>query len=444
MNRLWTPALAGALLLGGCSSDEGPAVGVEEVVRATVSEVVDAPGTVTARATSTVSAPADGTVAQLMVADGASVEQGAVLLRVDSPAAQERLLQARSAATGANTRVRLPRTDLEPLQDQLDAAAHDAFGAGREAAAALPEGPARSDLLGRVAEAEARYRATAAAARSAVGSVGDGVGDLEDALDAVGSSQRAQAAALVAAAEATVDALVVRAPQPGVVTFGAPGQAGPAAGDELGGLLDSLPPELQGSAQGALGAGARPQTSAQLAVGVPVRAGTGLLTVTDVSGLGVTAEVDETDVLLVRPGIAAGVELDAVPGAAYSATVAAVDVTPTAGTRGGVSYRVRLTLAGGTSADGAPAPAPLPGMSAVVDLRVREAVSAVSVPGSAIVRDGARDTVFVEADGAYRRREVMLGALGQDRVEVTRGLQVGERVVVSGADTLADGQRTDP
>ncbi len=54
-------------------------------------------------------------------------------------------------------------------------------------------------------------------------------------------------------------------------------------------------------------------------------------------GLGVTAEVDETDVLLVEPGVPATVELDAVPGRGrYPATVAAVDVTPTRRAGGGV------------------------------------------------------------------------------------------------------------
>ncbi len=180
-------------------------------------------------------------------------------------------------------------------------------------------------------------------------------------------------------------------------------------------------------------------------MGVPVTSGSPLLTVTDTSGLTVTADVDETDVLLVRPGTPAGVELDALPGAAYDGSVTSVDVTPTAAGGGGVTYRVRLSLTPGTTADGSPSPTPLPGMSAVVDLRVREADGALSVPSAAVVRDGDRDAVFVQ-DGrgetaVYRRREVVLGAQGSDRVQVLRGLELGERVVVRDADRLRDGQR---
>ena len=109
-----------------------------------------------------------------------------------------------------------------------------------------------------------------------------------------GAVQRVKA--LLTAAQATVDALVVVAPQAGVVTFGAPGTRAPAAGGDLGGLLDALPPELQGSAQGALGAtgAAPPQTSAQLAVGVPVRSGGGVqLTVENGDDLGKGGDVGD-------------------------------------------------------------------------------------------------------------------------------------------------------
>ena len=148
-----------------------------------------------------------------------------------------------------------------------------------------------------------------------------------------------------------------------------------------------------------------------------------------------------TDVLLVKPGVPAEVELDAVPGATYSATVASVDPNPTTSTRGGVTYGVRLALAPGKSADGSPAPEPRPGMSAVADLQVRAAQDAVAVPVSAVFRDGKRDSVWVVSDGAARKRPVTLGAQGDATVEVADGLRAGERVVVKGTDTVVDGQQ---
>lgn len=253
------------------------------------------------------------------------------------------------------------------------------------------------------------------------------------AAQAVGGDavSRALAASTLQSARATVDALTVRAPIDGVVTFGgsSPSSDVPA--------LDALPGALQGLAGSLLGGASSGSdvTTNELTVGAPVGAGAGLLTVTDVSALGLAAEVDETDVLLVKAGTTAQVQLDAVPTADYTATVTGVDLAPLSSAGGGVGYRVRLALTG--------TPAPRPGMSAVVRLKVREASSALSVPSAAVVRDGADDIVYAVVDGVVRRRVVAVGAQGVDRVEVTSGLAEGDVVVVRDADGLRDGQRVD-
>lgn len=442
-------ALAGVVAAGvvvATADDELPRVQVAEVVRGQVAEVVEAPGNVTARAAATLTSPAAAVVEAVLVQDGEPVTAGQVLVRLASESAQQRLRSAEAAAaSAAASRVRLPRADLSGLQDQLDAAAAASFAAGRAAAAQVQDPAQRAAAERQVADAERRYAQAAAAARAAVDSANAGVGSVEQALGALGGVQRAQAQAAVAAARGTVEALTVRAPIDGVVTLG--GGAGGGSGGDLGGLIAGLPDDLAGQAEAALGGGgaAAPRTtSAQLTVGQAVTGGATLLTVTDVGGLGVTAEVDETDVLLVQPGVQAVVELDAVPDATYPATVISVDVTPTASTRGGVAYRVRLTLVEGRTGDGAVAPQPRPGMSAVVDLRVRTSgAGSLAVPTSAIVRDGGEDAVLVVRDGRVARRVVRTGAEGEDRVEVLDGLAEGERVVARDVDRLTDGQRVD-
>lgn len=446
-------ALAGAAVLGTgvvlvSAEDDAPRVQVAEVTRASVAEVVEAPGNVTARATATMTAPAQAVVEAVLVRDGEQVTAGQVLVRLASDSAQERLRAAQTAAANAAAAdVDLPRADLSAQQDQLDAAAQASFAAGRAAAAQAQDPEQRAAAERQVDEAERQYRASAAAARAAVEQANAGIGSVEAALDAVAGAQRAQAAAAVRAARDVVDALTVRAPIDGVVTLGG-GAAGDGQGD-LSGLVDGLPSEVQDQAEQLLGgggaAGAPQTTSTELAVGQAVSSGAALLTVTDVSALTVTAEVDETDVLLVTTGVQATVELDAVPGASYPATVTSVDVTPTASGRGGVGYRVRLALLPGTTADGEPAPTPKPGMSAVVGLQVRSSgEGALSVPAAAVVRDGPDDAVLVVVDGRVQRRTVELGAQGEERVEVLDGVEAGERVVARDADRLRDGQPVDP
>jgi RND family efflux transporter MFP subunit len=199
---------------------------------------------------------------------------------------------------------------------------------------------------------------------------------------------------------------------------------------------------VQGQAAQALGSGSSGGASiAEVVVGAPVESGTTLVTVFDLSAVHLVAAVDETDVFLVKKGVRADVELDAVPGARYSATVTAVDLSPTESSRGGVTYQVRLTLGPGTTAEGSTAPRPRPGMSAVADLKVRSAKSAVAVPAAAVVRQGARDAVWVVENGRARARVVRLGAQGDEVVQVLDGVRVGDRIVTRGADTVAEGDK---
>ncbi|HUW17074.1 MAG TPA: efflux transporter periplasmic adaptor subunit, partial [Actinomycetes bacterium] len=101
---------------------------------------------------------------------------------------------------------------------------------------------------------------------------------------------------------------------------------------------------------------------------------------------------------------------------------------------------VRLDLRGGTTAAGEPAPTPRPGMSAVASLRVKVARDVVAVPVSTVFRDGDADAAWLDVDGRARKVPVVVGAQGADDVEILEGLDEGDRVVVSGADLVSEGQ----
>jgi multidrug efflux pump subunit AcrA (membrane-fusion protein) len=442
-------ALLGALVLAACTGEAAPSVEVGPVSRSTVTEVVEAPANVAARATATVTAPATGTVAALAVRDGQRVTRGQVLLRIDSPAARRSLAQAEQADSQAASAAgggALPSIDVRALT-RSSSAADSAFDGARQAAAAVPDASLRTQALAKVAAAEAEYDATRASVQRTVSQVNAGLRSLGRLSSSLAQAQRTQTRAAVSAARSAVDALTVRAPIGGTVVFGGGGAPGAAAGTgdtDVSSVVSQLPASVQGQAQsvlGGAGAAAGPGVTAPLEVGATVTSGSPLLTITDVSALSLTASVDETDVLLVTPGVAADVELDAVPGAAYTATVRSVDLQPTTSSRGGVSYLVRLSLSTGTGEDGEAAPAPRPGMSAVARLKVRTAVDAISVPAAAVFRDGSRDAVWVVEDGRAHRRDVRLGAQGDAAVQVASGLRSGESVVVRGADRVTEGQQ---
>ncbi|SIS07971.1 RND family efflux transporter, MFP subunit [Microbispora rosea] len=430
------------------------------MTRTTVSEVVEAPATVGARATATLTAPASGTVARLYVQDGDTVKKGQILARIGSPQARQQLSAAREAdrqaarpvsfggAGGAPVSVRLPRPRLP---GSLDAHVARSFAEARKAARSIGDRAARARLLAAIDAAEKRQRAQRRAlgevldglARSLdrtlsqmSGRVSAGMSGLSASMASLRAASRSQTKAAVRAAEQTVDALVVRAPFGGVVTLG--GASSAAGGAGLGALVSQLPAGLASQA----GAAAAPagRSGGTIATGVPVAAGDPIVTVTDVSVLTLSADVDETDVLLVRRGTPAEVEFDAVTGATYTGSVTGVGVTPKEGATGGVSYPVRLRLGRGAYDDGGAAPAPKPGMSAVVRLAVRRSENATAVPASAIVTSGRETIVWAVRDGRAERRVVRLGAQGDAVVEILSGVSPGERVVVKGADAVRPGQ----
>jgi multidrug efflux pump subunit AcrA (membrane-fusion protein) len=423
--------------IGASCGSDGGGVEVGEARLADVVEVVDAPASVTAKAAATLTAPADGTLTQLMVEPGATVTAGQVVAVIDSPTAQTRLTQAKQALDAAQRSGSggLGRgVDLSGVQRATDTAARQAFATARDAANKIADPAVRDALLAHIVAAEKQYAAASATAAQAIQAVRRGLSAVGSAVGALGAAQRLQAQQAYDLAKSTVDALTLRAPIAGVVQLGgaaASGGSAPSLSDLLGGASVPLPATGGGSTP--------PGVSDAIGTGARVGAGTPVLTVVDVAELGLVAEVDETDVLLVSPGVTASVELDAATGARYDATVRSVDLLPTPSARGGVAYRVRLSLAGGRYGDGRTAPTPRPGMSAVAHLAVREASEAVAVPAAAVFTVDGQDSVWAVRGGRAERVAVTIGVAGQDLVQIVAGLSAGDRIVVRGTDRVQAG-----
>jgi multidrug efflux pump subunit AcrA (membrane-fusion protein) len=421
-----------SLSAASCDHDT-KGVSVGSATTGTVDEIVEAPGSVTARAAATLSAPAAGTLTDLRVEAGDQVRKGDVVAIIDSPELEARRDSAAKALDQAARGGGTPSVSLAgytTVRKRTDKQAASAFDDARAAAGKVTDPQTKAVLLKQVDAAEKQYQAASATAAAALRSVQRGVASLGQAVGALSAAQKLQAQQAYDLANAAVEALTLRAPVSGVVQLGG---AAPGGSSSLGDLISSA------SAGGAAPAAPAATTSLPgvdeaVPQGAYVAAGTPIVTIVDVSRLGLVAEVDETDVLLVKPGVAATVELDAASGVTYHASVRAIDLLPTTSARGGVSYRVRLDLTAGS-------PTPRPGMSAVVRLQVRQAAGAVTVPASAIVNADGQDTVWAVQDGRYRRVPVRLGVQGEDVVQVTSGVTAGQRIVVAGADQVHAGDK---
>jgi multidrug efflux pump subunit AcrA (membrane-fusion protein) len=83
----------------------------------------------------------------------------------------------------------------------------------------------------------------------------------------------------------------------------------------------------------------------------------------------------------------------------------------------------------------------LPGQYVTMEIATGERADAITVPRGAIARLGEAAKVWVVIDGRAEPRSVTTGLASAERVEIVRGLSVGERVVARGHEGLFAGAR---
>jgi HlyD family secretion protein len=438
-------SLIAALALGACTSGGDDRYAAEVVRPGEVVEHVSAPGVVQAAGQADLKAPAAARIERLAVKDGQRVQSGQLVAQLSSEQLDDQVKQAQAAVDAASSLGGVAPTlptgpalsAFQQVQSQVTTASAAVIAALRSALPLLPQ-PQRRRLEARIDRAQVRVaelqRQAEQAARQAAAAAGAQAASLQRSIEAATAAQLAQAQLALELAQDQQRRLTLRAPLAGTVQLGRT-QTGAATVPSVPGLPEGAEQALQGLG----GTGAQGQAGPPLRVGSEVAAGQTVATVYDTSDLLVAAEVDETDIALVKPEQPAQVELDAFPTATFDATVRRVAVAPTAGqsAAGGVTYQVDLVLG---EADGPGQPVPRVGMTATAAIEVRRAVGKLSVAGSALVGRSGGQAVFVVEGGKVRLRPVQVAADGEDRVAIAAGLREGERVVSRGAERLRDGQ----
>ena len=172
-------------------------------------------------------------------------------------------------------------------------------------------------------------------------------------------------------------------------------------------------------------------TSVGVAVGDLVSSGTRVVTLADLSKLEVVATVDETEINQVKVGQSASITFDALSGAKFTGKVVEV---PLAGqlVQNVVSYDVVLSL------EGSGGESLLPGMTANVTIVVGQRQNALLLPALAIAQDDSGDVVTLE--GSNETVPVQVGLSNGTYVEVVRGLNEGDKVLVAYTASSNNGQ----
>jgi HlyD family secretion protein len=144
------------------------------------------------------------------------------------------------------------------------------------------------------------------------------------------------------------------------------------------------------------------------------------VTIIEDEALELVAMVDEADIATVKPHDLVTFTVEAYPSRELSGTVGRINPTATI-LSGVVNYEVVIPIAKDTSFL-------RPDMTANVTIRTAQRQPLV-LPAAAIRDDGRENFVYVEANGAAIRRDVMIGAREGSFVEIKRGLSPEDRVL---------------
>jgi membrane fusion protein (multidrug efflux system) len=152
----------------------------------------------------------------------------------------------------------------------------------------------------------------------------------------------------------------------------------------------------------------------------------GVVKLADLTKLVMEADVNESDISLVRRGDRAEVTVESVGDKKYDGRVRELAVQ-TDKAKGTVTVKITLP----------PDPRLRPGMSAKVHFQ-----GSANAPERILIPKGAvsGNQVWVVEGGAVHRRAIHAQSAGTNVVEVTDGLKVGEQIVAAGGEGLFDGK----
>ncbi len=154
----------------------------------------------------------------------------------------------------------------------------------------------------------------------------------------------------------------------------------------------------------------------------------------------VTLDLPESLIGSVDESTPVSIRFGAIPKQEFSGTISEIAVSSGGGS---AAFPVVVKISGSH-------PSLRSGLAADVTFQFDSAASqdgGFVLPVTAVISDPGGTFVFVaEPDGTngeavVRRRDVMLGELTQSGIEVTEGLEVGDRVITAGISVIRDGQR---
>jgi len=166
--------------------------------------------------------------------------------------------------------------------------------------------------------------------------------------------------------------------------------------------------------------------------------GTVLMTISDLSTIEIVAQVDESEIPLVKVGDSVRISVDAFPDSTFIRVVRNIASKPiyTSGT-GAVNYETKIRFVNLSI--------PLfPGMSGNCDIIVQKKDGVLRIPLQSLVTRKKKKGAFIVNNGKVHFTKIKEGLMGERYVEILEGIKEGDLVVTGpfkALKGLKDGQR---
>lgn len=166
-------------------------------------------------------------------------------------------------------------------------------------------------------------------------------------------------------------------------------------------------------------------------IGSILASNTKLFDIVNVDKLKLNTKVSEREVLLIQDGSKAKVTADVNPQTVYEGTVTAIG----ANAGDALKYDVEIEVANAAKNT------LRAGMYGTAAFAVADTREALLIAREAIVGSLQNPQVYVVQDGKAHLKTVTIGTVANDKVEITDGLEAGEKVVLTGQINLKEGTK---
>jgi len=171
--------------------------------------------------------------------------------------------------------------------------------------------------------------------------------------------------------------------------------------------------------------------------GAALKTGQPIITIPDMSHLAVDVNIHESHIKKIQLGQHARITVDAVPDKSLEGTVTKVAVLPDSNAS---RYNPSLKVYPSTIKIEGTHDWLKPGMTAKVEIIVRELEDVLYVPVQSIFVEEDQHFVFVESGGKRRRQSVTVGEHNNEFIEVMSGLDEGDVVMLNTPDDFEPGE----